>query len=70
LSLILRQTLGAGTPREWKNRGSMLFLFVYFLLTRGEARNQFCKSRNATSRAQSFEGLRSRTSRWRCSKIG
>ena len=25
LSLILRQLLGAGTPREWKNRGGSLF---------------------------------------------
>jgi transposase len=28
LSLILRKMLGAGTPREWKNRGGMLLLFV------------------------------------------
>ena len=69
LSLILRQMLGAGTPREWKNRGGMLFLFVYFLLTRREGRNQVCRSRNAMSRAKSLEGLRNRTSRWRCSKL-
>jgi transposase len=68
LSLILRQMLGAGTPREWKNRGGMLLLFVYIFLTRREARNQFCRSRNAMSRPKSLEGLRSRTPRWRCSK--
>ena len=38
LSLILRRLLGAGTPREWRNRGHMLLLFVYFLLTRREGR--------------------------------
>jgi hypothetical protein len=27
LSLILRSLLGAGTPREWENRGSILLLF-------------------------------------------
>ena len=68
LSLILRQMLGAGTPREWKNRGGMLLLFVYILLTRREARNQFCRSRNAMSRPKSLEGLRRRMPRWRCSK--
>jgi transposase len=59
LSLILRQMLGAGTPREWKNRGAMLFLFVYLLFTRRWARNEFCRSRNATSRTKSSAGLRS-----------
>ena len=68
LSLILRQMLGAGKPREWKNRGGLLFLFVY-LLTRREARNQFCRSQNATSRTKSLARLRSRTFRWRCSKL-
>ena len=32
LSLILRKLIGAGTPREWRNRtGSLLFLFLWFL---------------------------------------
>src|ERR1019366_1603355 len=39
LSLILRQLLGAGTPREGRNRCGLLFLIDYFLLTRREARN-------------------------------
>jgi transposase len=30
LSLILRGVLGAGTPREWKNRSGMLFLRLFF----------------------------------------
>jgi transposase len=32
LSLILRQWMGAGTPREWVNRGGMAFLFAHLLL--------------------------------------
>jgi transposase len=32
LSLILRRRLGAGTPREWKNRGGILILRLSLLL--------------------------------------
>jgi len=32
LSLIFRRLLGAGTPREWKNLGGMLFLFLFAVL--------------------------------------
>src|SRR2546428_13969122 len=32
LSLILRKLLGAGTPREWKNRFGRLVLTLYFTL--------------------------------------
>jgi transposase len=39
LSLILRKLLGAGTPREWKNRGGMLIFVVYLLLPRRESPN-------------------------------
>jgi len=34
LSLIFRRLLGAGTPREWKNLGGRLFLFLLGLFTR------------------------------------
>jgi hypothetical protein len=44
LSLILRKLLGAGTPREWKNRGGMLFLFFYSLLTRRETPHRLQRS--------------------------
>jgi transposase len=33
LSLILRQVLGAGTPRQWKNQSGMLILRLFLLLT-------------------------------------
>src|SRR5271169_5697800 len=64
LSLIMRQMLGAGTPREWKNRGGMLLLLLYSLLTRREARNRLYRSRNSISRVKSLAGPRSRTCRW------
>src|SRR6266487_3848470 len=44
LSLLLRQLLGAGTPREWRNRGHLLPLLVYLLLTRREGRNRPCRT--------------------------
>jgi len=39
LSLILRRMLGAGTPREWKNRGGMFILRLYLLLICSNAPN-------------------------------
>jgi transposase len=68
LSLILRQLLGAGTPREWRNRGGLLLLLVYFLLTRREAGNWLDRSRISTSRAKALAEPRSRTCRWPCQK--
>jgi transposase len=68
LSLILRQVLGAGTPREWRNRCGVFFLLVYFLLTRRETRNRLYRNRNAMSRAKSLAEPRSRTCRWPCPK--
>jgi transposase len=40
LSLILRQVLGAGTPRQWKDLGGTPFLLFYLLLTRQENRRR------------------------------
>ncbi len=68
LSLILRQLLGAGTLREWRNRGGVLLLLVYFRLTRREARNRFHRSRNSMSRAKSFASPRTRVRHWPCQK--
>ncbi len=70
LSLIFRRLLGAGTPREWKNRGKALFLFLVGLFTRrqescGPCRTpQFRSQRSGT--ATPAEPLRLR----RCRKIG
>ena len=68
LSLILRQLLGAGTPREWRNRFAKLVLFLYFRCTRRKDSHQLCRTQLAMSRAKSFAGLRSRTRRWSCGK--
>jgi transposase len=66
LSLILRQLLGAGTPREWKNRGGMLVVLVYFLLTRPQDRNRLYRSQVSSYRAKDFARRLSRTRRWPC----
>jgi transposase len=49
LSLILRKLLGAGTPREWKNRFGRLVLLVYLLFTRRINQNRLCRSRISAS---------------------
>lgn len=66
LSLILRTLMGAGTPREWRNHGSMLFLLVYFLLSRREGRNRPCRSGISMSRAKHLANSRSRLRRCPC----
>jgi transposase len=68
LSLILRSLLGAGTPREWRNRGGVLLLLVYLLLTRREGLNRLNGSRISMSRTKSFARSRCRTRRWLCRK--
>jgi transposase len=57
LSLILRQLMGAGTPREWRNRGGVLLLLVYLLLPRREDRNRQCRSRLSMSCAKYLASL-------------
>jgi hypothetical protein len=66
LSLILRKLPGAGTPRERKNRGGILILFAYWLLTRRGSSNGLQRSQSAISRTKSFVGSRTRICRWRC----
>ncbi len=46
-SLILRKLIGAGTPREWRNRaGCRLFLLLWFLQAhRGPQRPQWRRIR-------------------------
>src|SRR5271166_2039180 len=66
LSLILRQLLGAGTPREWRNRFAKLVLFLYWLFPRGKGSNRLCRSRIPKYAAKSFAGVPTR--RWPCQK--
>jgi transposase len=44
LSLIFRKLLGAGTPREWKNLGRMLVLFLLGLFSRHQEHNRRCRT--------------------------
>src|SRR5664279_1400702 len=58
LSLILRQLLGAGMPREWRNRFAKLVLFLYFLFTRRKDSNRLCRSQSrcpARNPSQDYE---------------
>ena len=67
LSLIQRQLLGAGTPREWKNRfGSVLTHYLLFPCRINKTR--FCKSRISASLAKCFVRSRSRLCRPACRK--
>jgi transposase len=50
LSLIFRKLLGAGTPREWINRGGALLLFILGLFTRFQDRHRRPSSANARCR--------------------
>jgi transposase len=72
LSLILRQVLGAGTPRQWKDFGGTPFLlFIYYLLVRKieigspEAESQYLvrnRSQNHEARLAAWRG-------WSCRKL-
>ena len=68
LSLILRQLMGAGTPREWTNRGSVLVLLLYVLRTRPERWNRLSETR-ISYRARDLAARLSRTRRWPCRKL-
>jgi len=68
LSLILRQLLGAGTPREWKNRFGRLVLTFYLLFTCRMNQKRFCRSRISASVAKCFVRSRSRLRRPTCRK--
>jgi transposase len=65
LSLILRQLMGAGTPREWKNRGAMLLGVIYSLLARHEGPVWFYSDRISMFRVKYSATTRSRTLRCR-----
>src|SRR6266568_1048719 len=69
LSLILRTLLGAGTPREWSNRGDLLPLLAYFLLALQEGRNRLCRGQISRSRARYLASPRSRLRRLPCRNL-
>jgi len=69
LSLILRKLMGAGTPREWSNRGDLLPLPAYFLLALQEGRNRLCRGQISRSRARYLASPRSRLRRLPCRNL-
>ena len=68
LSLILRQMLGAGTPREPRNRSGRLVLFVYLLFRDRINQNRLCRSRPSASVVKCFVRSRTRLRRQPCRK--
>ena len=68
LSLVLRKMLGAGTPREWKNRFGMLIVRIFLLLWHGNGQNHSCRSRVAASVAKYVLPSRTRVRRPSCRK--
>ena len=68
LSLILRKLLGAGTPRELRNRSGRLVLFVYLLFQGRISQNRLCRSRTSACVAQCLVGSRTRLRRQSCRK--
>ena len=60
LSLILRQLLGAGTPRELRNRSSHLVLSLFWLLWHGNGQHRCRSSRISASVAKYIEKSRTR----------
>jgi len=68
LSLILRKLLGAGTPREWKNRFGRLVLTLYLLFTCQINQKRLCRSRISGSVAKCFVRSRTRLRRPTCRK--
>src|SRR5438105_7873925 len=54
LSLVLRKLLGAGTPRELRNRLGRLVLTVYLLFARRINHERPCRTRISVPRAKCF----------------
>src|SRR6204780_269165 len=72
LSLILRQLLGAGTPRQWKDlEGTPFLLFIYYLLVgkieigSPEEESQYL----VRNRPQNHEARLAARRRWSCRKL-
>src|SRR6202451_1664435 len=72
LSLILRQLLGAGTPRQWKDlEGTPFLLFIYYLLVGkieiGSPEEEF--QYLVRNRPQNHEARLAARRRWSCRKL-
>ena len=68
LSLVMRKLLGAGTPRELRNRFAMLAVRILLLLWQGNGQNHSCGSRVAAPVAKYLVPSRTRVRRPSCRK--
>jgi transposase len=68
LSLVLRKLLGAGTPRELRNRFGRLVMRVLLLLWLGHRHSHVCQSRISASVAKYVARSRTRLRRPLCRK--
>jgi transposase len=68
LSLVLRKLLGAGTPRELRNRFGRRILQVFLLLSRRNDHNRSCRSRIGAAETRHFVRSRTRQCRRCCRK--
>jgi len=66
LSLILRQLLGAGTPRELRNRAGQLVLSLFLLLWYGNGQQRCRSSRISASAIKYVPKSRTRLHRSLC----
>src|SRR6266566_7290157 len=66
LDFARRKLLGAGTPRELRNRFGRLVLLVYLLFTRRINQKRFCRSRSSASVAKCCVRSRTRLRRPLC----
>jgi hypothetical protein len=67
LSLMLRQLLGAGTPREWRNRG-LLVVLVYWVRERQKDQNLPWRPTRSSGRANRLNTQSNQPCRWPCRK--
>jgi transposase len=68
LSLIMRRLMGAGTPREWRNRLALLLGLIYWRWRRWGGQNRPCRSGITRCRAGNFATRPLRPRRWPCRK--
>jgi transposase len=70
LSLVMRKLLGAGTPRELRNRGGMLLLLAYLLLLAHRVdHNRPYRRQVSMYRARILSEPQTRPRRWPCRKL-
>jgi transposase len=69
LSLILRQLMGAGTPREWRNSGGLLVFLVSLLILGWGGRNRLCRTRIPLPCMKLLGEPRTGRRRWPCRKL-